>query len=66
MTTATKTTFQVTLHMSADESYDLGSIKIIEKDRSSGYTRMPRKPFDELPVGYASLAADLHYYETHL
>lgn len=59
-----KTTFQVTLHMSADESYDLGSIKIIEKDRSSGYTRMPRKPFDELPVGYASLAADLHYYET--
>lgn len=25
-----KTTFQVTLHLSTDESYDLGSIKIIQ------------------------------------
>ena len=44
-----KTTFHVTLHMSADESYDLGSIKIIEAGRTSGYTEMPRQPFAELP-----------------
>ena len=33
-----KTTFHVTLHMSVDESYDLGSIKIIEANRTGGYT----------------------------
>jgi len=59
-----KTTFQVTVHMSADERYDLGIIKIIEKDRTSGYTEMPKRPFTELPAGYASLGADLDYYET--
>lgn len=59
-----KTTFQVTLHLSADESYDLGSIKIIEQGRTSGYTKMPKRPFTELPAGHASLGADLDYYET--
>ncbi|WP_323032428.1 hypothetical protein [Paracoccus sp. (in: a-proteobacteria)] len=58
-----KTTFHVTLHMAADESYDLGSIKIIEIGRTSGYTEMPKRPFEELPVGHASLGADLDYYE---
>jgi len=57
-----KTTFYVTLHISADESYDLGIIKIIEADRTSGYTEMPRQPFEELPAGFASLGADLDYY----
>lgn len=59
-----KTTFHVTLHVSADESYDLGSIKIIEAARTSGYTEMPTRPFEELPAGHASLGADLDYYET--
>lgn len=59
-----KTTFQVTLHMSPDESHDLGNIKIIEASRTSGYTEMPKQPFAELPVGHASLGADLDYYET--
>lgn len=59
-----KTTFHVTLHMSADESYDLGNIKIIETGRTSGYTEMPRRPFKELDAGHASLGADLDYYET--
>ena len=40
-----KTTFNVTLCMSADESDDLGNIKIIEADRTGGYTEMPRQPF---------------------
>ena len=59
-----KTTFQVTLHMSADESYDLGSIKIIQAGRSGGYTDMPKRPFRELPASHASLGAELDYYET--
>lgn len=59
-----RTTFQVTLHISADESYDLGSIKIIEQGRTSGYTEMPKQSFTELPAGHASLGADLDYYET--
>lgn len=59
-----KTTFHVTLHMSADESFDLGNIKIIETGRTSGYTVMPRRSFKELPTGHASLGADLDYYET--
>ena len=59
-----KTTFHVTLHMSPDESHDVGSIKIIELGRESGYTAMPKKPFDELPTSHASLGADLNYYET--
>ena len=59
-----KTTFQVTLHLSADERYDLGNIKIIQTGRSSGYTEMPRRAFRELPASHASLGADLDYYET--
>ena len=59
-----KTTFHVTLHVSADETYDLGSIKIIQADRTSGYTDMPQRPFEELPPGHASLGSDLDYYET--
>lgn len=59
-----KTTFRVMLHISANESHDLGNIKIIEADRTGGHTAMPRKPFKELPVGHASLGADLEYYET--
>ncbi|MEQ3747246.1 MAG: AAA family ATPase [Henriciella sp.] len=59
-----KTTFQVTLHLSADESYDLGSIKIIQAERSSGYTEMPKGVFRVLPASHASLGADLDYYET--
>ena len=59
-----KTTFYVTLYVSADKSHDLGRIKIIEAARTSGYTEMPRQPFTELPAGYASLGASLDYYES--
>jgi hypothetical protein len=59
-----KTTYHVTLHIPADESHDLGSIKIIQADRTSGYTDMPTKSFEELPTGRASLGSDLDYYET--
>ncbi|WP_370311944.1 AAA family ATPase [Sagittula sp.] len=59
-----KTTFQVTLNVSPEESYDLGSIKVMEKGRSSGYTEMPTQSFTELSEDHASLGADLEYYET--
>lgn len=59
-----RTTFHVSLHISADETYNLGSIKIIEVGRTSGYTEIPNRPFEELPASHASLGADLSYYET--
>ncbi|ADM08202.1 hypothetical protein PB2503_00607 [Parvularcula bermudensis HTCC2503] len=59
-----KTTFQVTLHVTADERHHLGNIKIIEAHRTGGYTEMPEKPFSRLSAGHASLAAELDYYET--
>lgn len=59
-----KSTFQVTLHLSADETIELGNIKIIEAGRTRGYTTMPRSSFRQLPEGHASLGGDLDYYET--
>ena len=59
-----KSTFHVTLHLSNDEKFDLGTVKIIEADRESGYTEMPKIPFSELEDGYASLGSDIDYYET--
>jgi hypothetical protein len=59
-----KTTFHVVLHLTADDSHDLGTIKIIQVNKTSGYTDMPRTPFAELPIGHASLGSDLSYYET--
>jgi len=58
-----KTTFHVTLHLSVEAIYDLGNIKIINTGQTSGYTDIPRQPFEELQGGYASLGADLDYYE---
>lgn len=58
-----KSTFRVTLHLSATEEIDLGNIKIIEADRTGGYTKMPRRPFQQLSDRHASLGADLEYYE---
>lgn len=58
-----KTTFHVTLHMSSLESVVLGNIKILQADRNSGYTDMPKRPFRKLPASHASLGADLEYYE---
>lgn len=58
-----KTTFYVTLHLSADEEVDLGNVKIIEAARTSGYTDMPKTAFQRLPEGFGSLGADLAYYE---
>ncbi|GKS88658.1 AAA family ATPase [Xanthomonas campestris pv. raphani] len=59
-----KSTFQVTLHLSATEVIELGSIKIIQGTSTGGYTKMPRESFAQLPEGHASLGADLEYYET--
>jgi len=59
-----KTTFHVTLYISADDFYELGSIKIIEKDRASGYTELPKRSVSTLPERFASLGPDLDYYET--
>lgn len=59
-----RSTFNVVLHLSATEAIDLGNIKIIQADRTGGYTEMPRRPFEQLSEYHASLGADLDYYET--
>lgn len=59
-----KTTFQITLHVSAHERHDLGYIKIIKVGQTSGYTQMPKQSFLELPSGYASIGSSFDYYET--
>ena len=58
-----RSTFDATLHLSPEDRIELGNIKIIEADRTSGYTEMPRTPFDRLSPKHASLGADLDYYE---
>ncbi|WP_439890040.1 AAA family ATPase [Ralstonia sp. 25C] len=58
-----KSTFNVTLYRSVDDVIELGTIKIIQANRTSGYTAMPRRSFERLAEGYASLGADLDYYE---
>ncbi|KVW05860.1 hypothetical protein WK91_34575 [Burkholderia cepacia] len=52
------------LHRSADEVIELGNVKIIEANRTGGYTAMPRRPFTQLSENHASLGASLEYYET--
>ena len=59
-----KTTFQATLHLSAEEKIELGNLKIMRRDQQGGCTKMPRRAFKELPEVYASLGSDLNYYET--
>lgn len=59
-----KSTFHVVLHLSATETVDLGNIKIIQADRTGGYTDMPRRSFEQLPAGHASVGGSLDYYET--
>jgi len=59
-----KTTFHVTLHTSADEKTELGNVKIMRSNQTGGYTVMPAGAVDELGEAYASLGADLDYYET--
>ncbi len=59
-----KTTFEATLHLSADDKIDLGNLKIMRRDQQGGFTEMPAGEFEELTDVYASLGADLDYYET--
>ena len=44
-----KTTFHVTLHVSADESHDLGSIKIIERLEPAATPKCPGSPLMNCP-----------------
>jgi putative AbiEii toxin of type IV toxin-antitoxin system len=59
-----RTTFQATLHLAANDKIDLGSLKIMRRDQRGGATEMPSGPFESLDEIYASLGADLDYYET--
>lgn len=58
-----KTTFSAKLSLSADDTIDLGELKILKFDQTRGATPMPSKPFEELGEDYCSLGGDLSYYE---
>jgi hypothetical protein len=58
-----KTTFAATLHLSASEKIDLGSIKILRRDQSGGYTAVPEEPFKKLSADFCSIGGSLGYYE---
>jgi predicted ATPase len=58
-----RTTFRATLHLTSDESVDLGNVKILHRAQTEGYTPMPRQAFQDLGSDYCSLGDNLGYYE---
>ncbi len=58
-----KTSFHSTLHLSRADETDLGTIKIMRESQTSGYTDMPKEPFETLGKSFCSLGGDLDYYE---
>jgi hypothetical protein len=57
------TTFHATLHLTKSDHLVLGTVKIMSKAQTGGYTEMPRKPFIDLGSSFCSLSGDLDYYE---
>ena len=58
-----QTTFEVTLHLSNDEKFDLGYTKILKKCQVGGKTPLPKQSFKTLGSNYCSLGQNLAYYE---
>ena len=59
-----RTTYEAVIHTSHDTSVDLGAMKILEIDQTSGSTPMPKSPFRSLGANFCSLGHSLEYYET--
>ncbi len=57
-----KTNLSATLHLES-ETLDLGTLKILEVEQSSGYTPLPKSPFENLDERFCSLSSDMEYYE---
>ena len=58
-----KTSYLARLHASGDEELELGNLKILYKNQTSGYGPLPRHPFESLGSEFCSLGEDLDYYE---
>lgn len=58
-----KTTFYATIHLSREETIELGSVKIFEQNQQGGLTPLPRRPFRRLGENFCSLGTELEYYE---
>jgi len=58
-----KTTFDVSIHLSPDDTLEPGPIKIMHEEQEGGYTPMPEGVFTRLPIEYCSLGNGLEYYE---
>lgn len=58
-----KTTFAAELFLSKNDSVELGLIKIMNRNQSSGFTKLPGEKFLKLTKDYCSLSVDLEFYE---
>lgn len=57
-----KSSFEATLHVSAGDSVELGTVKIIKEGQDGGYTKLPNS-FEALGEGYCSLGQHMDYYK---
>jgi ABC-type lipoprotein export system ATPase subunit len=60
-----KTSFYVTIALSASKTVDVGAVKILQRHQASGYTPL-NSTFTSLDDGYCSLGQSLDYYEAIL
>lgn len=60
-----KTAYNADLHVSPDEVYELGTVKILQLGQQDGRTPIPDS-FEELDETFCSLGQDIAYYETLL
>lgn len=58
-----KTTFDVKIHLSAQEIVEPGPVKILKSSQTGGATPLPKRPFEKLGDNYCSLGHGLDYYE---
>lgn len=58
-----RTSFEVIVHLSKDETIEPGRVKILHREQDGGRTPLPDGPFDALDTSYCSLGDGLDYYE---
>ncbi|MFI6227191.1 AAA family ATPase [Micromonospora echinospora] len=59
-----KTSFELTVQIDANTPVNIGSVKILRRGQSEGFTILPDGPFLSLDENYCSLGQSYSYYET--
>lgn len=58
-----KTSFNAVIHLTKETIVYLDTVKIMHETQTSGYTEVPREPFEQLGLAFCSLGGDLEYYQ---